>query len=262
MADAIQNKRGYLRQVQQQQAEKKRELMAQQKEDMKSLRQFYSEKSKEVDRESAAAVNHIKKDSPDAKQERLERIQAKHSEREARKEEAAQARAGRTGLRSPAARADESGDFEESAKKPNVENKSLYNRNARKADQKDATQTRLQNFETKESDDFYRVQDRGSRVSESGQGYVIEAYAPEHEKDNLRVSIHRNKAVISGQRKFGDEAVEGGKTMRTNNFQTFREEFKLNRPVVSEGITRERVGDYVRFTIPKLEAVDSNDDEV
>lgn len=255
MADSIQSKRSYLRQVQQEQAQKKRELMAQQKEDMKALRQYYSEKTKEVNNDSAAAVNHIKENSPDARQERIDRLESAAAERESRKEDAAAARAERPGLRSPAARADDV-DFEESAKPASADHKSLYNRKAQKA----PVQTKLQNFETKETDDFYRVQDRGSRVSESNQGYVIEAYAPEHEKDNLRVSIHRNKAVISGQRKFGDEAVDGNKTMRTNNFQTFREEFKLNRPVVSEGITRERVGDYVRFTIPKLEAIDSDDD--
>ncbi len=107
------------------------------------------------------------------------------------------------------------------------------------------------------------MQDRGSHVSESSDGYVIEAYAPEHEKDNLRVSIQRNKAVISGQRKFADEAQDenDNKVMRTNNFQSFREEFKFDRPVSHEGMTRERVGDYVRFTIPKLEAIESPDKE-
>ena len=99
------------------------------------------------------------------------------------------------------------------------------------------------------------MQDRGSRVSDSGDVYVIEAYAPEHEKDNLRVSIQRDKAVISGQRKFADEAQDESKNMRTNNFQSFREEFKFDRPVSQEGMTRERVGDYIRFSIPKLEAI-------
>ena len=252
MSEAIQNKRSYLRQVQQEQAQKKRDLMEQQKEDMKSLRQYYSSESKKVDEDSAAVVNHIKSNSPDAKQERLDRIEKAAEQREARQQEVEQARSDRASTRSPASRADENGgEVEESS----VEKKSLYNRKAMKTEAK----TTQQNYETKETDDFYRVQNRGSRVSENSQGFVIEAYAPEHEKDNLRVSIHRNKAVVSGQRKFGDEAVEGNKSMRTNNFQTFREEFKLSRPVTSEGMTRERVGDFVRFTIPKLEALDGEE---
>jgi len=47
--------------------------------------------------------------------------------------------------------------------------------------------------------------------------------------------------------------------MRTNNYQSFREEFKFDRPVSGEGMTRERIGDFIRFTIPKLEAVDSEE---
>lgn len=105
------------------------------------------------------------------------------------------------------------------------------------------------------------MQDRGSRVSDSGDAYVIEAYAPEHEKDNLRVSIQRDKAVISGQRKFADQAADESKIMRTNNYQSFREEFKFERPVSQEGMTRERIGDYIRFSIPKLESIKNPGDK-
>lgn len=126
----------------------------------------------------------------------------------------------------------------------------LYTRKAK-------PETITQNYETKETDRFYKVQDRGSRISDNGNIYVIEAYAPEHEQSNLRVSVQQNRAIISGQRKHADEVDEGNKKIRTNNFQTFREEFKFDRPVSNEGMTRERVGDFVRFTIPKLEAIDS-----
>jgi len=53
--------------------------------------------------------------------------------------------------------------------------------------------------------------------------------------------------------------MDGNKNMRTNNYQSFREEFKFDRPVSGEGMTRERIGDFVRFTIPKLEAVDGDE---
>lgn len=137
---------------------------------------------------------------------------------------------------------------------PAVETGARYNRKGR-------SEPAIQNYETKETDRFYKVQDRGSRLSDNGNQYVIEAYAPEHEQNNLRVSIQNNKAVISGQRKHADEADDGTKKIRTNNFQTFREEFKFDRPVSNEGMTRERIGDFVRFSIPKLEAIDSSDDE-
>lgn len=60
--------------------------------------------------------------------------------------------------------------------------------------------------------------------------------------------------MISGQRKFIDTAEDETKKINTNNYQSFREEFKLSSPVSHEGMTRERFGDYVRFSIPKINA--------
>ncbi|MEQ1722358.1 MAG: Hsp20/alpha crystallin family protein [Pseudobdellovibrio sp.] len=246
MADSIQNKRSqqtYLRQVQQEKSERKREIMNAQKEDMKSVREYYADQSKQLETNSAAAINHIKEESRQIaaaeRQERTDRQQAEIEQKQIAREEAQAARSQNV--------------QQSSTPEQSVEKKNLY---ARKTGNKAVTQ----NYETKETDDFYRVQDRGSRVSESAGSYVIEAYAPEHEKDNLRVSIQRNKAVISGQRKFADNAEDGNKTMRTNNFQSFREEFKFDRPISNEGMTRERIGDYIRFSIPKLEAIDSPDE--
>lgn len=45
--------------------------------------------------------------------------------------------------------------------------------------------------------------------------------------------------------------------MQTSNYQSFREEFKFARPIIVDGMTRERDGDYVRFSIPKLESIPS-----
>jgi HSP20 family molecular chaperone IbpA len=246
MADSIQNKRSqqtYLRQVQQEKSERKREIMNAQQEDLKSVREYYADQSKKLEKESAAAINHIKEESRQIaaaeRQERLERQQAETEQKLIAREEA---------LAASSQNAEQSSKPEQS-----LEKKNLY---ARKTGQRALTQ----NYETRETDDFYRVQDRGSRVSENSGAYVIDAYAPEHEKENLRVTIQRNKAVISGQRKFADDAKDGNKTMSTNNFQSFREEFKFDRPISNQGMTRERIGDYVRFSIPKLEAIDSPDE--
>lgn len=260
MADSIQNRRSaqtYLRQVQQEQAQKKRELMTQQNEDIKALRQYYADEKQKIDEDSSATVNHIKAESNAViAQEREEKLQRKMMEREEKKAIAEQARAERSERASQSSTGGrrEVASEEASAKNSNPDAKTVYNRKGQRS-------PIIQNYNSKENDDFYRVQNRGSRVSENNQGYIIEAYAPEHEKDNLRVSIQRNKAVVSGQRKFNDEAQDGNKKMRTNNFQTFREEFDFARPVSHEGMTRERIGDYVRFTIPKLEAVENPDEE-
>lgn len=107
-------------------------------------------------------------------------------------------------------------------------------------------------------DNFYKVQDRGNNVSEDAFGYYIDAYAPEGEKDSVRVSISNDKAIISGSRKAQNELQQFDKKITTNNYQTFREEFKFAQPVISEGMTREREGDYIRFFIPKLSAKINN----
>lgn len=242
MSDAIQGKRNtqtYLRQVQQEKAKYKRELAQAQRDDIKAVRDYYAEQNKQLENEAKAAVVDIKDEARQMaaadRQARAEEQAYTAEQRELAKQERQYARSGST-------------EVEESS----VEKKNLYRRPQRSP--------LVQNYDTRETDNFYRVQNRGSRLSEAAGHYIIEAYAPEHEKDNLRVSIQRNKAVISGQRKFSDEASDTDKSMRTNNYQSFREEFKFNRPVASEGITRERIGDFIRFSIPKLESVDDPGD--
>ncbi len=66
MADSIQNRKTqqtYLRQIQQEKADRKREVMNNQKEDIKNVRDFYADQSKQIDTESAAAVSHINEES-------------------------------------------------------------------------------------------------------------------------------------------------------------------------------------------------------
>lgn len=230
MADAIQNRRisqENIQMVQQEKAERKKLLAEQQREEIKELKTKYQELNKEIDQDSAAAINHIK-------YEANEENEAYIAERQEVKA-ATYNRQGKTN------------NTNNEVSEASVRNRSI-------TVEKPATPM-VQNYVTKESDQFYKVQDRGSRVSEVNNGYVIEAYAPEHEKDNIRMSVANNRATLSGKRKFQDSVEEGMKKISTNNFQTFHEEFKFERPVASEGMTRERQGDYVRFFIPKLEAL-------
>lgn len=225
----------YLREVQQEKAARKRDLAAQQQQDLVDLRQYYKDENRKLDEQSADAVNHIRTETKEVVQQFMDdRRQGKIQER-LQQDEERQARL-------DASRAD-------------VSAASVYDRQGKK-------KPLLQNHESdKTSDAFYKVQNRGSRFVEKKHNYIIEAYAPEHEKDNIQVSVHRDKAIVSGKRKFGDSVEEGDKKISTNNFQTFREEFKFNRPVSNDGMTRERHGDYVRFTIPKLESIDTPEDK-
>ncbi len=83
MAESIQNKnadRSYIREIQQDKNMKKKDLAEQQREDLKQMKSYYAEKNKEVDEESAAAINHIKSEQTDNDQADRE---AKFEERRA-----------------------------------------------------------------------------------------------------------------------------------------------------------------------------------
>lgn len=108
----------------------------------------------------------------------------------------------------------------------------------------------------KEDDPFYKLQDRGNRLRENPDFYIIEAYVPEHEKDNIKVTIKDDTASISGKRAFKDEIADDTRKLSTSNYQTFREDFSFDKPVITEGMTRERNGDYVTFWVPKLNSFD------
>jgi HSP20 family molecular chaperone IbpA len=104
----------------------------------------------------------------------------------------------------------------------------------------------------KEEDPFYKLQDRGNRLRENPDFYIIEAYVPDHEKDSIKVIIKDDTASITGKRAFTDEIQEEGRKLSTNSYQSFREDFNFDKPVITEGMTRERKGDYVTFWVPKL----------
>lgn len=237
MSDAISNRKDnqeYIRQVQQTKSERRKELTQSAQEDLKNLKQYYKDENAKLEQESSAVINHIKADTEASDQEaRAEQLEKKQQQAQTYN------RSGKTENRSQP---------QQAARQSNTETKT----------EKPAAMT--QNYVTRGTDAFYKVQDRGSQISERSDGYEIQAYVPEHEKDNLRVTIQNDKAIISGKRKFKDAVETEDKKISTNNFQTFHEEFKLGRPVSTAGMTREREGDYIKFFIPKLESIQFDDE--
>ena len=115
--------------------------------------------------------------------------------------------------------------------------------------------TQSSKYSGKEDDPFYKVQDRGSELSEDRHFYVLKAYVPEHEKENVQVIIQKDRASVATQRQFNEKlSDDSGKKIETNSAQTLREEFSFDTPIITEGIARERSGDYVFVTIPKLQS--------
>ena len=99
MADSVQNKRNqqtYLRQIQQDKALRKRELITAQNQDIKSVRNYYADQAKQLETETAAAVNHIKEESRQMaateKQERVQRLEYQAEQKRLERDEIAASR--------------------------------------------------------------------------------------------------------------------------------------------------------------------------
>lgn len=100
MADSVQNKKTqqtYLRQINQEKAERRREIMTNQKDDIKSVRDYYAGQAKQLESESAAAISHINEESRQLaaahRQQRAEQAQAEAQQKRADQQASASARA-------------------------------------------------------------------------------------------------------------------------------------------------------------------------
>ncbi len=117
----------------------------------------------------------------------------------------------------------------------------------------------LQHYDEQSKDPFYKLENRGSQLVENGSSYTLYAYVPEHDKKHVQVRVQPDKVTVAGERKFQDKLEENGKTTATHSFQTFKEEFKFQTPVVHEAIKEERDGDYIKMEIPKRSWVEKID---
>ncbi len=122
-------------------------------------------------------------------------------------------------------------------------------------EQKKEFLTETAKYRGKDNDPFYKVQDRGSQITENSSSYVIRAYVPAHEKDVVKVTVQKDKATVEGKRAFKDQFDTADKKVATATYQSFREDFPFDKPVVTEGMVRERDGDYMIITVPKLQNI-------
>lgn len=235
MADAIQLRKQnqeYIRQLQQEKADKRKELSEQAQQDMRELKAHYKNENLKLEKDTDAAITHIKQETDEINQEETEQRIAHAKEQQAK-----------------AMTYNRNGQTNSSSA-----NQSRQVSQASMATQSKRNEDVIKTEEHKD-DSFYKVIDRGSEIKEHSDGYTIKAYVPASEKDDVRLSIQDNKAILSGKRKFQDSVEDKNKKISTNNFQTYHEEFKFDRPVATTGMTRERDGDYMNFFIPKLESL-------
>jgi HSP20 family molecular chaperone IbpA len=116
---------------------------------------------------------------------------------------------------------------------------------------------KVEHYQQIKEDPFYRIENRGTELYETPSSYVLTTYVPAHEKDNVKIKVHSDRAAVEGVRSFQENRQEEDRKMTTNSFQTFREEFKFEKPVIPEAMERSRSGDYVRVEIPKMASRDN-----
>ncbi len=107
-------------------------------------------------------------------------------------------------------------------------------------------------YRNQQNDPFYRLNKATAQVSETDTHYFIKAEVPEHEKDNVKLFVHDDKAVIQGHRKFQDEINEPEGRLNTSNYQTFRQEIPLERPVHEKLVKRTWENGILTLKIPKV----------
>jgi HSP20 family protein len=90
-------------------------------------------------------------------------------------------------------------------------------------------------------------------ISETKDGYVLEAEMPGVSKEGLEITLENNELTITGRR--GSEAVPGEPLFRERSTAHFRRVFELD-PTIDTGRINAKVNQGVlTLTLPKSERV-------
>ncbi|RYZ68565.1 MAG: Hsp20/alpha crystallin family protein, partial [Proteobacteria bacterium] len=82
--------------------------------------------------------------------------------------------------------------------------------------------------------------------------YELTAKVAPHEKDNVQVRVRDGKVTLSAARKFEQSFEDKGVRASTNSQQTFRQEFKLDKPADTKHVVTQISEDgSIRALIPK-----------
>lgn len=114
------------------------------------------------------------------------------------------------------------------------------------------TSAKLNAYQRRQSDPFYKMIDLDARLRDSGDHYVLTAVIPPHEQKHITVSIKGDQIVLSGYRNNSEKAeLSPGHSVGTASFQSFEETFPLTWPVDKSKLSREFDGDLVIVRVPK-----------
>jgi len=88
---------------------------------------------------------------------------------------------------------------------------------------------------------------------EEGAGfYEIEAVIPEHEMDNFKVRVQKDKISIFATRQHEQEFVKDNEKVGSQNAQTVRQEFSLLHPADPDQVVQTYDNGLLIVTVPKI----------
>ena len=109
------------------------------------------------------------------------------------------------------------------------------------------------NITNKSDDDFYRIKTLNPRVSDLGKEVLIELPAPEHEWENVHLSVQGRNVKMTVGRKYSDEATDdSGNRNKSSRSELFSREFMVKDLLNPKALTQKYEDGIVKFKIAKL----------
>lgn len=109
------------------------------------------------------------------------------------------------------------------------------------------------NITNKSDDDFYRIKTLTPRISDLGHEVLIELPTPEHEWENVHLSVQGRNIKMTVGRKYSDEATDDlGNRNKSSRSELFSREFTVNDLLNPKKLTQKYEDGIVKFKIAKL----------
>lgn len=112
--------------------------------------------------------------------------------------------------------------------------------------------TTLAAHESKLKDPFYQLHRVGAQVRDTELETWVTIAVPQHEQDNVRVTLQHNNLTVSGTRRNETKAIlPDGRRAASNSYQSFSESFPVKGKLLMAQMTRVYDNGQLTFRIPK-----------
>lgn len=109
------------------------------------------------------------------------------------------------------------------------------------------------NITNKSDDDFYRIKTLNPRISDLGKEMLVELPVPEHEWENVHLSVQGRNLKMTVGRKYSDEATDDlGNRNKSSRSELFSREFMVKDLLNPKALTQKYEDGIVKFKIAKL----------